>query len=233
MCATEFTISLDGQLAQFSCQASFSGDFTSISWSAPGGTPANQSGLSKTFTTTVRNVEGAPVSLKVTATVCNFGTCRTSEPTTVGIGRTAVTLDSSPIAQVHQGHRLTLMARVDGLQGIIPQGGTVQFYVDPSPLPDGGYDLDPSTVFGGAATLFTVGKVSVAQMSVDTSSLDDGSSLDGQVHTFVGAYSGGINAFGSTSVGRNIKVLPPIPDGCDSVDEDDPPDGVTDNTCRT
>ncbi|MBE0611025.1 MAG: Ig-like domain repeat protein, partial [Dehalococcoidia bacterium] len=218
VCGTEFPITPDGQLAQFSCQASFSGDFTSISWSAPGGTPANQSGLSKTFTTTVRNVEGAPVSLKVTATVCNFGTCRTSDPTTVGIGRTITTLESSPDGQVNSGHRLTLMARVDGIGGVVPQGGTVQFYAD-------GFAIGPS------ATLFTVGKVAVAQVAVETSGLTsgdpEGSGID---HVFVGKYSGGINAFGSDSLERIITVLPPIKDGCDSVDEDN--DGIVDNTCR-
>lgn len=218
VCATEFPITPDGQLAQFTCQASFSGDFTSISWSAPGGTPANQSGLSKTFTTTVRNVEGAPVSLKVTATVCNFGTCRTSEPTTVGIGRTITTLESSPDGQVNSGHRLTLMARVDGIGGVVPQGGTVQFFAD-------GFEFGPS------ATLFTVGKVAVAQVAVETSGLTsgdpEGSGID---HVFVGKYSGGINAFGSESLERIITVLPPIKDGCDSVDEDN--DGIVDNTCR-
>ncbi|MCZ7576105.1 MAG: FHA domain-containing protein [Dehalococcoidia bacterium] len=218
VCATEFPITPDGQLAQFTCQASFSGDFTSISWSAPGGTPANQSGKSKTFTTTVRNVEGAPVSLKVTATVCNFGTCRTSEPTTVGIGRTITTLESSPDGQVNSGHRLTLMARVDGIGGVVPQGGTVQFFAD-------GFAIGPS------ATLFTVGKVAVAQVAVETTGLSsgdpDGSGID---HVFIGKYSGGINAFGSDSLERIITVLPPIKDGCDSVDEDN--DGIVDNTCR-
>lgn len=218
VCGTEFPITPDGQIAQFNCEANFSGDFTSISWSAPGGTPANQSGKSKTFTTTVRNEPGAPVSLRVTATVCNFGTCRTSQPTTVGIGRTITTLESNPDAQVNSGHRLTLMARVDGVGGIVPQGGTVQFYAD-------GFAIGPS------ATLFTVGKVAVAQVAVDTGSLSfgdpEGSGID---HVFVGKYSGGINAFGSDSTERIITVLPPIKDGCDSVDEDN--DGIVDNTCR-
>lgn len=218
VCLTEFPITADGQVAQFTCEASFSGDFTSISWSAPGGTPANQSGLNKKFTTTVRNEPGAPVSLRVTATVCNFGTCRTSQPTTVGIGRTITTLESNPDAQVNSGHRLTLMARVDGVGGVVPQGGTVQFYAD-------GFAIGPS------ATLFTVGKVAVAQAAVETGSLSygdpEGSGID---HVFVGKYSGGINAFGSDSAERIITVLPPIKDGCDSVDEDH--DGIVDNTCR-
>lgn len=218
VCATEFPITPDGQLAQFTCQASFSGDFTSISWSAPGGTPANQSGKSKTFTTTVRNVEGAPVSLKVTATVCNFGTCRTSEPTTVGIGRTITTLESSPDGQVNSGHRLTLMARVDGIGGVVPQGGTVQFFAD-------GFEFGPS------ATLFTVGKVAVAQVAVETTGLTTGPE-PGAPHAFKAHYSGGINAFGSESAVRVINVLPPIPDGCDSVNNDaDTGDDVTDGTC--
>lgn len=218
VCGTEFPITPDGQVAQFNCEANFSGDFTSISWSAPGGTPANQSGKSKTFTTSVRNQPGAPVSLRVTATVCNFGTCRTSQPTTVGIGRTITTLESNPDAQVNSGHRLTLMARVDGVGGIVPQGGTVQFYAD-------GFAIGPS------ATLFTVGKVAVAQAAVETGPLSygdpEGTGID---HVFVGKYSGGINAFGSDSAERIITVLPPIKDGCDSVDEDD--DGTVDNTCR-
>lgn len=220
VCGAEFPITPDGQVAQFNCEANFSGDFTSISWSAPGGTPANQSGLSKTFTTTVRNEEGAPVSLRVTATVCNFGTCRTSEPTLVGIGRTITTLESSPDAQVNSGYRITLMARVDGVGGLVPQGGIVQFYAD-------------EFAFGPSATLFTVGKVAVAQVAVDTSGLaygdPEGTGID---HVFVAKYSGGINAFGSESLERIITVLPPVPDGCDSVDEDVPPDGIIDNTCR-
>jgi hypothetical protein len=105
-CVADFPITPDGQVAQFNCEANFSGEFTSISWSAPGGTPANQSGSKKTFTTAVTNTPGSPVSLKVTATVCNFGTCRTSQPTEVGISRTITLLESSPLDAVNQGHKL-------------------------------------------------------------------------------------------------------------------------------
>ncbi len=218
VCATEFPITPDGQVAQFTCQATFSGDFTSISWSAPGGTPANQSGLSKTFTTTVRNEPGAPVSLRVTATVCNFGTCRTSQPTTVGIGRTVTVLDTDPKPAVHQRHSVTLFAVVKGTGTVVPQGGTVQFYADDIPI-------------GPAATLFTVGATSVAQIGVQTGGAAGLASV-GQ-HTLQAVYSGGINAFGSTSPVGGIEILPPIPDGCDSVDEDPPTAGVgvTDDTC--
>ena len=218
VCATEFPITPDGQIARFSCEANFSGDFTSVSWSAPGGTPANQSGKGKTFTTTVRNEPGAPVSLRVTATVCNFGTCRTSEPTTVGIGRTITAIDTDPKPAVHQRHSVTLFAVVKGTGTIVPQGGTVQFYADDLPI-------------GPAATLFTVGGTSVAQIAVQTGG-SAGLATVGQ-HTLQAAYSGGINAFGSTSPLGGLEVLPPIPDDCDSVDEDPPANGVgvTDDTC--
>jgi hypothetical protein len=209
---------LESLSVDFNCEANFSGDYTSVSWSAPGGTPANQSGRSKAFKTTVKKDENAPTSLSITATVCNFGSCRTSEPTVVGIGQTITTLESSPDGQVNSGHRLTLMARVDGVKGIVPQGGVVQFFADAQPV-------------GAPATLFTVGKVSVAQVVVGTADLrygdPEGSGVD---HVFLARYTGGINAFGSESLERILRVLPPVKDGCDSVDEDN--DGIVDNTCR-
>jgi hypothetical protein len=217
VCATQFPVTPDGQVAQFDCTVNFQGDYTSISWSAPGGTPANKSGASKTFTTTIKNAPGAPVSLKVSATVCNFGVCKTSTPSDVGIGRTATIIESSPTDAVNQGHKLTLMARVQGIGKVIPQGGTVQFFADT-------FEIGP------AATLFTVGNVAVAQVAVDTDSLGVAT------HQFKALYSGGTNAFGSVSDPRDIQVLPPAPDDCDSINNDrdlsTPPDEVTDGTCN-
>lgn len=239
-CTTEFPITPDGQVAQFTCTANFAGDFTGISWSAPGGSPPSQSGNKKTFVTSVRNDPGSPVSLKISATVCNFGICRSSQPVEAGISRTITILDSSPATEVNQGHRLTLMARVQGLPQpgskaipITPQGGTVQFMAD-------GFPIGPS------ATLFTVGSVAVAQVAVETNELQTTVPPDesGLPHLFVAVYSGGINAFGSSSDDgdaepRKITVKPPLPDGCDSVNNDgntdsDPEleDNVTDGTCR-
>ncbi len=220
VCGLQFSDpNLETQSVDFNCEANFSGDYTSISWSAPGGTPANQSGKSKRFTTTVQKGTSTPTSLRITATVCNFGTCRTSEPTVVGIGQTITTLESSPDGQVNSGHQLTLMARVDGVGGIVPQGGAVQFYANNQP-------------FGPTATLFTVGKVSVAQIVVGTGGLDFGDDPEGagKDNVFFARYIGGINAFGSDSLARIIRVLPPVKDGCDSKDEDE--DGIVDNTCR-
>ncbi|MCL4239893.1 MAG: FHA domain-containing protein, partial [Dehalococcoidia bacterium] len=109
VCGLQFSDpNLEAQSVDFNCEANFSGDYTSVSWSAPGGTPANQSGKRKQFTTTVQKGASTPTSLRITATVCNFGTCRTSEPTVVGIGQTITTLESSPDGQVNSGHQLTL-----------------------------------------------------------------------------------------------------------------------------
>lgn len=238
VCGTEFPITPDGQVAQFNCQVNFSGDFTNISWSAPGGTPANKNGTSKEFTTTIKNVAGTPPSIKISATVCNFGVCRTSQPAEVGIAKTITLIDSTPVDAVNQGHSLTLMARVQGTGKSVPQGGTVQFYAD-------GQDKDHA--IGGSAPLLTSGSVAIAFTTVDTNSLSTTpQGGPGLPHAFIAVYSGGTNAFGSQSgiIGdtekppRIITVLPPIPDACDSVNNDGDvdndgtiEDAVTDGTC--
>jgi hypothetical protein len=237
-CGTEFPITPDGQVAQFNCQVNFSGDFTNISWSAPGGTPANKNGTSKEFTTTIKNSPGTPPSLKISATVCNFGVCRTSQPAEVGISKTITLIDSTPIDAVNQGHNLTLMARVQGTGKSVPQGGTVQFYAD---------GQDNAHAIGGSATLLTTGSVAIAFTTVDTNALTTTAQGGaGLPHAFIAVYSGGTNAFGSQSgvfgdqdhPPRIITVLPPIPDACDSVNNDGDPDNngviddaVTDGTC--
>jgi len=224
VCATEFPITPDGQLAQFSCTANFSGDYTSISWSAPGGQPANASGASKVFVTQIRNIPGAPQSLKVTATVCNFGVCFSSTPSEVGIGRTVTVLDSIPPnspndpPEVKHGQRLTLMATVQGTGATVAQGGTVQFYVDGNEI-------------GESEPLFTQGNTAIAIGAVDTSDLTF-AAPPGIQHVFTAVYSGGTNAFGSESDPRNLYLVPPIPDGCDSVNNDPSDDTATDENCE-
>ena len=217
VCATSFEITDSAQFARINCQASFAGEFTSISWSAPGATPANGSGISKTFKTSLENKPGVPVAVKIQATVCNFGQCRTSNPQTVGVGQTRTIIDTQPQGAVPLRNSVTLLAIVSGTNGIVPQGGTVQFFADDIPI-------NPST------PLFTIGSLSVAQTGIQTGSVAGLTSL-GQ-HTVRAVYSGGINAFGSQSNVANIIVDPPIPDGCDSVD-DDPQAGnsITDGTC--
>lgn len=238
VCGTEFPITPDGQVAQFNCQVNFSGDYTNISWSAPGGTPANANGTSKEFTTTIKNSAGTPPSIKISATVCNFGVCRTSQPAEVGIAKTITLIESTPADSVNQGHSLTLMARVQGTGKSVPQGGTVQFYAD---------GQDASHAIGGSATLLTTGSVAIAFTTVDTNSLTTTAQNGAGIpHGFIAVYSGGTNAFGSQSgffgdldkPPRIITVLPPIPDACDSVNNDGDPDNngviddaVTDGTC--
>ena len=238
VCGTEFPITPDGQVAQFNCQVNFSGDYTNISWSAPGGTPANKNGTSKEFTTSIKNTPGTPPSLKISATVCNFGVCRTSQPAEVGIAKTITLIDSTPVNEVNQGHSLTLMARVQGTGKSVPQGGTVQFYAD---------GQDNAHAIGGSATLLTTGSVAIAFTTVDTNSLTTtAQGGPGLPHGFIAVYSGGTNAFGSQSgvfgdtekPPRIITVLPPIPDACDSINNDGDPnndgvidDAVTDGTC--
>jgi hypothetical protein len=210
-CGTEFDQTQQPAVANITCQANFSGDYTSVSWSAPGGKPASKSGPSKEFKTQLVNDLGAPTTLKISATVCNFGTCRTSNPLTVGIGQTKIIVDSEPkdpVTQerkVHQRHTVTLFAAVVGLNGIVPQGGNVQFYADNN-------EIQPS------APLFTVGSTSVAQVAIETGSRAGLTTIG--THQIFAVYSGGINAFGSTSETTNLEVLPPLPDSCDSVDED-------------
>ncbi|MBK9612008.1 hypothetical protein, partial [Candidatus Amarobacter glycogenicus] len=185
-CGTAFDQAKTPAVANITCQANFSGEFTSISWSAPGGKPANASGAKKTFETQLVNDLGAPTTVKITATVCNFGTCRTSQPLTVGIGQTKTIIDTDPQGGVPLKHGVTLLAVVTGLSGIVPQGGNVQFVVV-----SGGseFPISPS------AALFTVGSLSVAQVAVQTGAV---SGLDtvGPVQ-LKAVYSGGINAFGS------------------------------------
>jgi len=210
-CGTEFDQTQNPAVANITCQANFSGAFTSVSWSAPGGKPASASGPSKEFKTQLVNNLGAPTTLKITATVCNFGNCRTSSPQTVGIGQTRIIVDAEPKnpvtleREVHQRHTVTLFAAVVGLNGIVPQGGNVQFYADNN-------EIQPS------APLFTVGSTSVAQISVETGSRLGLTTIG--THQIFAVYSGGINAFGSTSDVTDLEVLPPLPDQCDSVDED-------------
>lgn len=218
VCQTSFEINEITQIARITCQASFSGDYTSIAWSAPGGQPANQSGISKEFTTSIVNELGSPTSLSITATVCDFGRCATSEPQRVGIGQTRTIIDTDPHGSVPLRHSVTLFAVVAGLEGVVPQGGNVQFFADDLPI-------SPS------AALFTVGSLSVAQITVQTGGAA-GLTTEGD-HTIRAVYSGGINAFGSTSDTANFTIDPPIPDGCDSIDGDPPAagPGITDDTC--
>ncbi|MEO8541545.1 MAG: hypothetical protein ABI577_17520, partial [bacterium] len=170
--------------------------------------------------------------------MCNFGVCRTSQPAEVGISKTITQILSTPINEVNQGHALSLMARVQGTGRSVPQGGTVQFYAD---------GQDASHAIGGAATVYTYGAVAIAYATVDTNALTTtGAAGAGLPHAFIAVYSGGTNAFGSQSgvfgdtekPPRIITILPPIPDGCDSVNTDGDPDNngviddnVTDGTC--
>ncbi len=230
-CATEFPVTPDGQSARFTCVANFAGDFTSVSWSAPGGVPANLTGKSKEFVTFVNDDPNGVSSIKVTATVCNFGECRTSQPREVGISRTITILESSPADAVHAGNKLTLFARVQGLPApgskaapSVPQGGTVQFY------------RDGNVPVGAAAPLFVQGSVAIAQTSVSIPIPTDRANPvppGGVPHTYFASYSGGVNAFGSDSADRSIRWDPPIPDGCDSVNIDlEGADSLTDGTCE-
>ncbi|MGE0598870.1 MAG: Ig-like domain repeat protein [Dehalococcoidia bacterium] len=213
-CGTAFDQNVSPAVANITCEANFAGDFTSVSWSAPGGKPSSASGPSKTFETQLVNEIGAPTTVKITATVCNFGTCRSSEPKTVGVGQTKTIITTDPANSVPQRHSVTFFAVVTGLNGIVPQGGSVQFVADDIPI-------TPSSA------LLTVGSLSIAQGTIQTGG-SAGLTTVG-VHTLQAIYSGGINAFGSESVVIDFNVDPPLPDDCDSVDEDD--NGDTDETC--
>ncbi|MBK7725920.1 MAG: hypothetical protein IPI33_11985 [Dehalococcoidia bacterium] len=101
------------------------------------------------------------------------------------------------------------MARIQSSDGVTPQGGVVQFYVDPPfDVDRGEFELQPNAVFGAPAPLFTTGSVSVAQLAVNTTGIEFGGSptSPGMDHTFVAAYSGGINAFGSQSKQRVVRI---------------------------
>ncbi|MGE3423023.1 MAG: Ig-like domain repeat protein [Dehalococcoidia bacterium] len=213
-CGTAFDQNVSPAVANITCEANFAGDFTSVSWSAPGGKPASASGPDKTFQTQLVNEIGAPTTVKITATVCNFGTCRSSEPKTVGVGQTKTIITTDPPDSVPQRHSVTFFAVVTGLNGIVPQGGSVQFVADDIPI-------TPSSA------LLTVGSLSVAQGTIQTGG-SAGLTTVG-THTLQAIYSGGINAFGSESVVIDFAVDQPLPDDCDSVDEDD--NGDTDETC--
>ena len=213
-CGTSFDQNVSPAVANITCAANFAGDFTSVSWSAPGGSPTSASGPDKTFQTQLKNELGSPTTVKITATVCNFGTCRTSNPQTVGVGQTKTIITTEPADSVPQRHSVTFFAVVTGLNGIVPQGGSVQFVADDIPI-------TPSSA------LLTVGSLSVAQGTIQTGG-SAGLTTVG-THTLQAIYSGGINAFGSESVVRDFDVGPPLPDDCDSVDEDN--NGDTDETC--
>ncbi|MGB4862571.1 MAG: FHA domain-containing protein, partial [Tepidiformaceae bacterium] len=208
-CGTSFDQNVKPAVANITCQANFAGDFTSVSWSAPGGSPSSASGPKKTFETKLVNELGSPTTVKITATVCNFGTCRTSKPQTVGVGQTRTTIDTDPQGGVPLKHSVTLLAVVTGLNGIVPQGGNVQFVAISG---DDEFAISPS------AGLFTVGSLSIAQVSVQTAAV---SGLDTVgPHQIRAVYSGGVNAFGSNSPVRDLDILEPIRDDCNSVDED-------------
>ncbi len=195
-CGTSFDQNVKPAVANITCQANFAGDFTSVSWSAPGGSPSSASGPKKTFETKLVNELGSPTTVKITATVCNFGTCRTSKPQTVGVGQTKTIISTEPADSVPQRHSVTFFAVVSGLNGIVPQGGSVQFVADDIPI-------TPSSA------LLTVGSLSIAQGTIQTGG-SAGLTTVG-THTLQAIYSGGINAFGSSSVVRDFDVGPPNP----------------------
>ena len=199
--------------AVVTCAALFSGASTSISWSAPGGQPA--SGQGKTFTTNI--LPNTVKVLRVTATVCNFAVCQTSPTVNVGIGgsTTQVFLKvTTPPQTAPLNSTTTFTALVTGPQP--PAGGTVQF-------------RDGLNAIGASVPLFTAGSVGFAQLTVTTGT----SPLIGlnTSHPINAVYSGGTNLFGSTSPDRDLLLIAPIPEHCNSINDNAGQDTLIDNGC--
>ncbi len=200
-CSTQFEQGTNPR-AVVTCGALFSGPSTSISWTAPGAVPA--AGQGKTFTTDV--MPNTVNKLRVTATVCNFAICQTSPNVDVSIGgsKTTAALKSKNVAL---GATTTFTAIVTG--PVPPAGGTIQFRVNTIPV-------------GLSASIFTAGSLGFAQVTLATGfgpldyTLNPTKTNTADV-SIDAVYSGGTNLFGSTSAATVLTLVPPIEDGCDSV----------------
>lgn len=203
-CATGFD-SLSG-VAVVNCIAVFPDGtpYTSITWSAPGGTPPGKTSQSDTFTTTVPNPDTA---LRITATLCNFSDCETSEVYELSFGSTVVELATFPsgTGDYPQFQEITLTATVRGPSP--PVGGQVIFMSGTTEL--GPAALIPAGDFGFASLTVTPNNDPQQRIGIDLGP-----------RSLTAHYTGGATLFPGTSDAVNINIVMGNPDDCDSVDND-------------
>ncbi len=195
-CTVEF-VQGRSQQANLECEALFLGPFTSVSWSAPGANPASGSGNTTKFKTSTNK----PQTVKVSATVCNFSKCSTSDPKSVGIGATTTTV--FPDATVNLGNQVNIVALVTG--NVPPKGGQVTFFAGDAPIGAG------VNLFTGGATGYASIPFKTGTFPLDAVAPSPGISIRAQ-------YTGGTTTFGSLSDPKPLVIEPAIPDGCDSLD---------------
>ncbi len=203
-CATGFD-AISG-VAQVNCIAVFPDGtpYTSITWSAPGATPPGQTSQSDTFTTTVADPNQ---TIRITATICNYSDCSTSDVYELSFGATVVELVTFPSGSgdYPQFQEITLTATVRGPTP--PLGGQVIFR-------SGGTDLGP-------ATLIPAGDFGFASLTVIPN--NDPQQLIGidlGARTLTAYYTGGATLFPGTSDPVDINIVMGVPDDCDSIDND-------------
>jgi hypothetical protein len=205
-CTVEF-VQGRSQQANLDCEALFLGPFTSVSWSAPGANPASGSGNTTKFKTSTNK----PQTVKVSATVCNFSKCSTSDPKSVGIGATTTTV--FPDATVNLGNQVNIVALVTG--NVPPKGGQVTFYAG-------------DNVIGAGVNLFTGGSTGYAQLQFTTGASPLANKAPAPGVSIRAQYTGGTTTFGSLSDPKQLIIEPAIPDSCNSIDDPGSAPGIDD-----
>jgi hypothetical protein len=117
--------------AVIDCIANFTGQFTSITWTAPGASPPALTTGGKTFTTEVPN--NGDTTITIGAEICNFSECTVVQSKVVPItpkSSTTVSLDYG-FTTCAPGGTVTLYAFVSGPQTLDAeiQTGKVQFFL--------------------------------------------------------------------------------------------------------
>ncbi len=221
-CATTFNAI--EQSAQISCVAAYPDGtpYTSITWSAPGAEPANQTSLSTTFTTFTNDPEAV---IRVTATICNYSVCSTSDPFELNFGETIVeiavfgTTGPSPNGEFPQYAPITITATVRGSSP--PTSGFVNFGLGPT---------DEFPTIGATQPLIPAGDFGFATVTIEPN--PDNAPLNGEVGTgydLYARYSGGATLFPGVSDPVHITIVEGTPDDCDSINNDG--DNATDEDC--
>jgi hypothetical protein len=228
ICNTTLTISPTEQ-ALIACEPLTRMTYSSITWTAPGLTPANDRprpdgapfraiALPDDFTP---GADGNATVL-VTATLCSASTgtsaaaCTTSAPTIVTLPYATTTLSLLP-SDPRLGTSVTLFAVITG--PVVPSGGTVRFVeVDGGGTILSSIGLDQRiVVYPG----FAFANLSVRTGSIPLNTLG--------IHHIKAIYAGGTNIFGDTSDPVDLDINPPRPDICNSLDDNG--DGDIDETC--
>ncbi|MEO9256494.1 MAG: hypothetical protein ABI305_13215, partial [Tepidiformaceae bacterium] len=239
-CSVNFTsdIDLSKALANLSCDPkSLPKDFSSITWTAPGFIPDNN--LTRTtapFTASAPQTKLAPGSdgnaiVPIGATVCSVNsggspTCTVAPPTNVVIPYATTTLSILP-SEARLDTNVSLFAVVKAPAGVIPNGGVVRF--------EDVTDPDNPKAIGLDVKIQQIGGIAFAQLNFHAGSapLDVVTNLAATPpvppRQIRAVYGGASNIFGSQSDDVGLTLDPPVPDICNSIDDNG--DGRFDETC--